>query len=148
MLRGPPRSPRSDTLVPYTSRVRSVDRALQVERHRRVQWHGLEAALAGRRVHLVQVESGTGEQLLRRVTGDPALGGQARRRVVGGAQVVLRPGPGAFHHIPAVGRAGRVVDDDRRLRALARGPLNLVGPAPVMGPALSFEQALDGKRVA
>src|SRR3546814_10675854 len=52
------------------------------------------------------------------------------------------PGPGAFHRVPAVGRAGRVVDDDRRLRALARGLLELVGPAPVIGHALAFEQAL------
>src|SRR3546814_11219070 len=56
--------------------------------------------------------------------------------------VVLRSGPGAFHRVPAVGRAGRVVDDDRGLRALARGFLELVGPAPVIGHALAFEQAL------
>src|SRR3546814_9249061 len=72
----------------------------------------------------------------------PALGRQARRRIVSGAQVVLRSGPGAFHHVPAVGRAGRVVDDDRGLRALASGFLELVGPAPVIGNALAFEQAL------
>src|SRR3546814_17393770 len=78
----------------YVARGFLGDRALQVERHRRVQWHGLEAALAGRRVHLVQVEPGVGEQLLRRVAGDPALGGQARRRVVGRRSEERRVGKG------------------------------------------------------
>ena len=44
------------------------------------------------------------------------------------------------HHVPAVRRARVVVDDQRRRRALARGLLELVGPAPVIGHAPAFEQ--------
>src|SRR5690606_25666168 len=83
-----------------------------------------------------------GEQRARHLAGNPALRGQARRRVAVGRQVVLRAGPGIAHHVPAVGRTRGVVDDQRRGRALARGLLELVGPAAVVGHPLAFEQAL------
>ena len=114
--------------------------AFQVKRCRRAQRYRLEAALAGGGAQLGQILSGGLEQCGCGIAADPALHRHARGGVVLGRQVVLRAGPGVFHHVPAVGGTLGVVDDQRRGGTLARGFLELVGPAAVPGHALAVEQ--------
>ena len=125
----------------HVARLRLFDVAAQIRVEARVgQHHRPETAAAGGGAQFFQVEPGFGEQLVRALGGEPALCRQARRRIVGRRQVVLHAAPAVAHHVPAVSGAGGVVDDERGGGALARGFLELVGPAPVISHAPAFEQ--------
>ena len=123
------------------ARLRLLDRAVQRGLETRIaQRHGLEAATSRRGALRLQIEPGLGEQLRRGLGAEPALHGQARRRIVAGGEIVLRAAPAVLHHVPAVTGAGGVVDDQGGRGALARGFLELVGPATVVGHAPAIEQ--------
>ena len=124
------------------ARLARRDRAVQRGgEHGLSHGHGAESALAGGVAQRVEVQPGGLEQRAGVLAGDPALHRQARRGIVLGTQGKLRAAPAALHHVPAVSRAGRVVNEDGGRGALARGFLELVGPAPVIGHAPAFEQA-------
>ena len=101
-----------------------------------------EPALHGGRLQGVQVLAGQLHELARARFGDPALERRAPGIAVLAIEVELRPRPAVPDDAPVVGRGQGLVDDDRRRRALARGLLELVGPAAVVGHRLAAKQRL------
>ncbi len=109
---------------------------MRLEPHR--QLPRLEAALAGARHHVVQLQARGAEQLPRDVELYPRCRLELRILVV--AQVHLLVAPGISHHAPAVARQIGAVDDQGADRALARRLFELVGPASVIGHDARVEE--------
>ncbi len=105
--------------------------------------HGLEALDPGGGGERREVLARAGEQSLGRRLLDPAdrlrLVHMVARRVL----LELRAGPARLDHAPAIsGRLG-IMDDDRGRGALARGFLELVGPAAIIGHRPAAEIAVE-----
>src|SRR6516225_5291583 len=78
---------------------------------------------------------------------NPACGSELRVLVI--AQVSLLAGIRVLHHVPAVAGEVGAVDDECADGSLARGLLELVGPAAVVGQRLAAEELrIVGRRVA
>src|SRR3546814_11527225 len=94
MIRGPPRSTRTDTLFPYTTlfRSRGISRGLEQRDHVAVQRQqlGYRLVLAERAGEVAGVEvelgRGAGARLLEEMTLGPGLGQQHRRDAGGQCQ--------------------------------------------------------------
>ena len=98
----------------------------------------MEAALAGGFELFVEVEAAHGEELAGYVELDPAGGLEAGVGVV--AEEGFFAGVGVLDDVPAVAGEVGAVDDERADGAFARGLLELVGPAAVVGEGLAGEE--------
>ena len=102
--------------------------------------HRFEAAFVGREHQRVEVHAGVGEHSLRDIELDPAV----HRHAVGRGRSRCRDRacvPNSSCARPASHRLrDRVVHDDDAGRALPRGLLEFIGPAPVIGHGAALEE--------
>jgi hypothetical protein len=84
--------------------------------------------------------AGLAEQALRRFGRDPAGGLHARIGVFARRQIELRTAPAVDDDLPRISRACGFVHDQAGGGAVARGFLELVGPAAVVGHRVALEQ--------
>src|SRR3546814_3765776 len=98
--------------------------------------------------HIFQILPGSGKYLRVLLAGYRALQRKARH-LFGGDDDAVIFAAGAFDDVPAIADALGVVDDQRRDGAAARGFLELVGPAAIIGhrpPAELPERILTLRR--
>ena len=108
-----------------------------------LQRHGAEVGAAGGGLQRLEVEAGAAEQVHRRIALQPALQQQGLR-TGGRTHHVVSLALGRDHRGPAVAGGGRLVHDQGGDGAAARGLLELVGPAAVVGHGLAAELAEHG----
>ena len=102
------------------------------------QLDGFEAALAGGGELLVEVKACGGEELFGDVELDPACSLEVRVFVV--AEEGFFAGVGIFDDVPAVAGEVGLMNDERADGAHARGLLEFVGPAAVVGEGVAAEE--------
>ena len=123
-----------------------VQPPVQAEAGADAQGNRCEVAALRQFRQCAQVMAGGSQQLACRRLGKPGSDFEARLAFVG--KLEPRACQGRFDNLPGITCGSVGVNDDRARRPEPRGYLVLVGPAPVIQPALACEQVSVPVRIA